>query len=226
MPTNHVTGSGKAEVRLRGDVATFTVATTGLDYGEALVHPLHVHAGGKGVCPPASAARPHNGHLTISTTDGIKFYGPPVLALTTRGDTSPASILTFRRFLIGGTLQYSRTIVVSASVAAAIRENNAVVVVHGTDYDHSGIYSNALDRSDLNKSVPGTLTAPALCGTLVAPRTSTVASVRAPASARVYVASLRADPAIDASESQLWCEPAQPAAVLPRARRPRGRTVA
>jgi hypothetical protein len=211
-------------VRLRGDVATFSVTTNGLDLSEALVHPVHVHAGGKGVCPPASAARPHNGHLTISTTDGIKYYGPPVLALTTRGDTSPASILTFRRFLVGGALKYSRTIVVPASVASAIRENNAVVVVHGTDYDHTGIYSNALDRSDLNKSVPGTLTAPALCGTLVAAQKSTVASVGSADPSRVYVASLYEDPAIDASESQLWCEPPEPVAVLPRARRPRGGT--
>ena len=39
---------------------------------------MHIHAGAKGECPPASAARPHNGHLTISTTDGINYYGPPV----------------------------------------------------------------------------------------------------------------------------------------------------
>ncbi len=83
VPTNHVTGSGSATVRLNGDTAAFTVTTNGLDNGAALVHAMHIHAGGKGECPPASAARLHNGHLTISTTDGINYYGPPVLALTT-----------------------------------------------------------------------------------------------------------------------------------------------
>ena len=121
VPTNHVTGSGSATVRLNGDAATVTVTTTGLDNDAALVHAMHIHAGGKGICPPASAARLHNGHLTISTTDGINYYGPPVVSLTTRGDTSPASILTFPRYLTGGNLRYSRTITVSPSVAAHVR---------------------------------------------------------------------------------------------------------
>ena len=110
VPTNHVTGSGEVTVRLNGDQATVTVTTKGLDNGAALVHAMHIHAGGKGECPPASAARPHNGHLAISTTDGINYYGPPVQALTTHGDTSVASILGFPRYLTGGTFRYARTI--------------------------------------------------------------------------------------------------------------------
>ena len=68
---------GSATVRLNGDVAVVTVTTNGLADGAALIHAMHIHAGGKGECPPASAARLHNGHLTISTTDGINYYGPP-----------------------------------------------------------------------------------------------------------------------------------------------------
>ena len=62
VPTNHVTGTGNATVRLSGDVATVTVTTSGLDNDDSLVHAMHIHAGGKGECPPASAAR-------VCTTD-------------------------------------------------------------------------------------------------------------------------------------------------------------
>jgi len=196
------------------NVAEFAVTTNGLDYNDSLVHPFHIHTGGKGECPPASAARPHNGHMTISTTDGIKYYGPPALALTTRGDTTPASILAFPRYLTGGTLHYSRTITLPADVAKRIRESNGVVVVHGTDYDHSGIYSGVLDRSELNKGVPGTATAPALCGPL---RTAAKTTASARGHTLVYTAVLKDDPAIPLSELFL-CEAGAtvPAAAEPR----------
>jgi hypothetical protein len=42
------------------------------------------------------------------------------------------------------------------------------VVIHGIDYDGTGIYSGILDRSELSRRLPGTATAPALCGVLVA----------------------------------------------------------
>ncbi len=167
VPTNHVTGSGEASIHLQGNRAAIAVTTSGLDNGAELVHLMHIHAGGKGQCPPASAARLHNNHLAISTNDGINYYGPPVQALTTHGDTSVASILAFPRFLSGGDLHYTRTIALPPSVAAAIRRDDAVIVVHGTDYDGTGIYSGVLDASELSKSVPATATAPALCGRLV-----------------------------------------------------------
>jgi hypothetical protein len=132
------------------------------------VHAMHIHAGTKGVCPPGSAARNHGGHLAISTTDGVPFYGPPVTALTTRGDTSKKSILAFTRFASGSDLRYKRTIRVSKVVAAQIRTHNAVLIVHGIDWNRNGIYDNtALDRSDLKRSLPGEITAPALCGELI-----------------------------------------------------------
>jgi serine/threonine protein kinase len=180
VPTNHVTGTGTVTIRLNGNRAAVTVTTTGLDENAPLVHAIHIHAGGKGICPPASAARPHNGHLTISTTDGIAYYGPPVQALTTRGDTSVASILAFPRFLSGGTLRYTRTITLPPTVAEHIRENDAVIVVHGIDYDHSGIYSGVLESSELDKRLPGTATAPALCGRLVGPQEVARQNPRAP----------------------------------------------
>jgi hypothetical protein len=60
-----------------------------------------------------------------------------------------------------------------------------VIVIHGIDYDGSGIYSGVLDRSDLDKALPATATAPALCGRLVGAQE--VASHSAPA---LYTASL------------------------------------
>jgi hypothetical protein len=194
VPTNHVTGSGSATVRLNGNVASITLTTNGLDYEESLAHALHIHTGGKGLCPPASAAHLHNGYLSISTTDGIKYYGPPAQSLTTSGDTSPSSILVLSRYPSGGKIHYTRTITLPASVASAVRENNAVIVVHGIDYDHSGVYSGVLERSELNKTFTATTTAPALCGPLVKTTTASVGA-RPRGDALSYTASLVVDPA-------------------------------
>ncbi len=204
VPRNRVTGSGNAKVSLDGDRATITVTTSGLDNGAPLAHLMHIHAGGRGLCPPASAARLHNGHLTISTTDGIVYYGPPVQSLTTHGDTSVTSILAFPRYLSGGTLRYTRTIALPPSVAAAIRANNAVVVVHGIDYDGTGIYSGVLDRSEIDKQVPGTATAPALCGRLVGSQTSAAIGANWNGSPPAYTASLNVDSALPSVPAGLF----------------------
>ena len=200
VPTNHVTGAGDIAMRLDGTTLTVTVAAHGLVDGK---HAMHIHAGARGVCPPASATRRHNGHLAISTLDGAPFYGPPVTALTTRGDTSPKSILSFNRFLSGSALRYTRKIELTDVVAANIRKNDAVVIVHGIDYDHDGTYGNVLDRSDLDRSLPGEITAPALCGQIVAVPASSTSSEPtktgqvAPRGGKgtFYVASLQPEPA-------------------------------
>jgi hypothetical protein len=170
VPTNQVTGTGRGTIRLNGDVATVSVETTGLLDGSP--HAMHIHAGGSGACPPASAATPHNGHLSISTTDGIKFYGPPQVSLTSQRDTSAKSIIDFSRYPSVGSIHYSRTITIPAGIAAAIRARNAAVIVHGIDYNHNGIYDNVLDRSELNNALPGEATAPALCGVLTPTKTA------------------------------------------------------
>ena len=167
VPTNHVTGTGTAAVTLHGDQATVTVDTTGLLNGAS--HPIHIHAFGLGICPPASAARRYNGHLAISTTDGLKYYGPMAAALTLSGDTTMNSMLAFSRYPTTGDIHYQRTITLTTAAANAIRNGNAVVVVHGIDYNHSGQYDMALDRSELDSSVSQDATAPALCGTLLNP---------------------------------------------------------
>ena len=191
VPTNHVTGSGAATVVLRGDTATLTLDTNGLLDGSP--HAMHIHAGGLGVCPPASAARLHNGHLAIDTKDGLHWYGPPQVSLTTSGDTSAAtlqhSVLAFSRYPDVGDIRYTRTITVPPGVAAAIRANDALVVVHGINYDASGIYDDVLGQSDLNPGIPSTATAPALCGQLVG--SGSASTNRQGRSSTVFVATLR-----------------------------------
>jgi hypothetical protein len=170
VPTNQVTGTGRGTISLNGNVATVAVDASGLLNGSP--HAMHIHAGGKGVCPPASAAHLHNGHRSLSTTDGIKFYGPPQVSLTSTGDTSSKSIIDFSRFPSTGTIRYTRKITIPQGVADAISAGDAAVIVHGIDYNHNGIYDNVLDRSELSNSLPGEATAPALCGPLVASQTA------------------------------------------------------
>ena len=167
VPTNHVTGTGTAAVTLRGDQATVTVDTSGLLNGAS--HPIHLHAFGLGICPPASAAKLYHGHKAISTTDGLKYYGPMAAALTLSGDTTMNSMLAFSRYPTTGDIHYQRTITLTTGAANAIRNGNAVVVVHGIDYNHTGHYDMVLNRSELDSAVSQDATAPALCGTLLNP---------------------------------------------------------
>jgi hypothetical protein len=213
VPTNRVTGGGTANLALNGDKLTATVKVHGLINQP---HFMHIHAGGFGACPPASAARLHNGHLAISTGNGIKFYGPPQVALTTSGDTSPKSIVESNRYPSTGTISYQRTFTVPPGVASAIRANNAVFVVHGINYDGTGFYDDFLGRSDLDSKLPGEATAPALCGQLVATQTA----VASRTGATTYAVVLR--PAVITSASQairfaLYCHLAALAATDPRA---------
>ena len=110
VPTNRVTGTGNGTVNLNGNQATVTVTTKGLLNGAP--HAMHIHAGGRGECPPASAARGTTDIVSISTTDGIKFYGPPEVSLTSTGDTSAKSRVDFSRFPTTGDIDYTRTVTI------------------------------------------------------------------------------------------------------------------
>jgi serine/threonine protein kinase len=200
VPSNNVTGTGSATLRLNGNMAVVTLKAIGLVNN---VHLMHIHAGppGRGLCPPASAAKLHNGHLAIDTKDGIPYYGPPAASLTTSGDASAQSFLSFNRFPSGSDINYKRVIPLAASVVELIRANNAVVVVHGIDYNGSGQYSNVLSASDLLPEYPATQTAPALCGPLTAAG-STARTGRGKAGGELYVAQL----IVDTSTTAWWCE--------------------
>jgi serine/threonine protein kinase len=187
VPTNRVNADGNATVHLnKQNVATVSLRAAGLL--DAAPHAMHIHAGGKGECPPVSAAHDHNGHLAISTTDGVPFYGHPLVALTNSGDTSPASILEFQRFPKTSRIVYSRRIRLPAETAALVRENKASIIVHGIDYNGNGVYDGTLGNSELNASMPGETTAPGLCGHLTAPAKTT--AQRDGTGSGVYTASL------------------------------------
>jgi hypothetical protein len=197
IPTNHVTGNGNAVMRLNGRSLKISVDSAGLLNGAP--HALHIHAGRKGVCPPASAAQNHNGHMTIATHAGVPFYGPAVESLTTRGDTSTNSLVAFARYPTTTNVRYRRTIKVTPIVASYIRKNNAVLVIHGIDYNRNGVYDGVLERSDLDRSLTGESTAPALCGPLVAAKQGGGGKKQAQnasgdASHGVYTATLVAQP--------------------------------
>ncbi|UZI27222.1 hypothetical protein [Streptomyces sp. VB1] len=165
IPTSKVTGSGTAMVHLKGNQATVTIKTQGL-LADA-PHAQHFHIGAKGQCPPASAAKQHNGQLSLNTTDGLPFYGKIGASLTTTGDTgADHSALAVDRFPKGAAYTYHRTIAVDDETAKSLRAENAVVVVHGIDFNGNGTYDNVLGASDLDPSLPSEATNPALCGPL------------------------------------------------------------
>jgi serine/threonine protein kinase len=200
VPTNRVTGGGNATMVLKGNTVTVTIHVHGLINQP---HFMHIHAGALGQCPPASAAHLHNGHLSISTGDGIKFYGPPQVALTTTGDTSTKSIVASDRFPSRGTFTYQRTITVPRGVAAAIRSDNAVFIVHGINYDRSGFYDSFLGPSDLDSKLPGEATSPALCGPLLGRRAAAARGGSAiHAGTVIYAAVLRPPVATPASQAR------------------------
>jgi hypothetical protein len=137
---------------------------------------MHIHAGAQGICPPASAARQHDGHYSINTGDGLRYFGAPQASLTEKGDTSTKSIVDFPRYSSVGDIRYRRTFVIPTSLADEIRTGDAVLVIHGIDYNHNGIYDGVLGVSDLDKSLPAEATAPALCGPLFSTQTASTAS--------------------------------------------------
>ena len=101
---------------------------------------------------------------------GRRARGVRTSRLRTRGDTSPNSALAVDRFSTAphGKLVYKRySIKVDARTAAAVRAGQAVLVVHGLDYNQNGKYDFAgAGASELNAKVPAEATDPAACGVL------------------------------------------------------------
>jgi hypothetical protein len=166
--------SGQGMVQISGTNLSFTLAAQGL-LADA-PHAAHIHFGAdaRQECPTASdnngapAQGETNPHEHFTTSEGAAAYGEIVVSLTKTGDTSPDSGLAVDRFGVGDDFEYSRgDVQVTPAVADAIVAGKAVVVVHGVDYDGDGTYS-AGERgvSDLDPSLPGEATDPAICGVL------------------------------------------------------------
>lgn len=176
VPTNRVTGSGSATVRLQGNVATVTVDTNRLLDAS---HLMHIH-GGTGNCPTAAEARVLNGHRFISANAADPVYGGVVASLTQTGDTRPSVHLVSKLYPATGTIRYKRTFMLGPGVAGEIRQGLAVIVVHGIDYNGNGRYDNSLGPG-------GEASAPALCGPLEPTQSASAANG---GSGTVYVAAL------------------------------------
>lgn len=169
IPGSGVTGYGHAEVEFnrKGQIDEFEVVAQGLLADHP--HAAHIHFGeqARHECPTLEDDTNEDGHL--NTTEGAPAYGPVVLSLTTRGDTSPASVLAIDRYdtATHGNIEYERDghFPTAAGVADAIAAGQGVVVIHGVDYDGDGTYSGSV-MSDLDPSLPTEATDPALCGVL------------------------------------------------------------
>ncbi len=169
VPGNGVEGRGHAEVEFdrHGQIDEFELKAQGL-LADA-PHAAHIHFGeqARHECPGLDDDTNMDGHL--NTSEGAPAYGPVQVSLTTRGDTSPASVLAIDRYdtATHGTIDYEREepVPTSDEVARAIADGKGVVVVHGVDYDGNGKYSGDV-MSDLDPSLPTEATDPALCGVL------------------------------------------------------------
>ncbi len=174
VPVNGVDASGQGMVQISGTTLSFTLAAQGL-LADA-PHAAHIHFGqeARHECPTVSdnnaAALGGETHPEehFTTTEGAPAYGEIVVSLTTTGDTSPESGLAVDRFAVGDDFEYSRgDVQVTEEVAQSILAGESVVVVHGVDYDGDGTYSpGERGMSDLDPSLPGEATDPALCGVL------------------------------------------------------------
>ena len=149
-------------------------------------HAQHIHYGERALNECPTLAQDSNRDGRVNTVEGIPAYGPVVVSLTTRGDTSPASFLKVDRFPVSkdGKYTYKRSNIRFTSVdgtgypgkngtgtakqiAEAVRSGEGVLVIHGLDYDGNRAYSFSKEgASELNASLPAEATDPAACGVL------------------------------------------------------------
>jgi hypothetical protein len=165
---NGVQASGTAMVQVKGNTIDVTMAASGLLADNPHAAHIHFSADARHECPAAGDDAEGDGHL--NTTDGGPAYGEVVVSLTKTGDTSAKSVLAVDRFdtAPGGELSYERgSITVAPEVATAVAGGQAVVVVHGVDYNNSGKYDGDV-KSDLDPGLPTEATDPAICGVLFA----------------------------------------------------------
>src|SRR5918992_2137605 len=132
-----------------------------------LPHAQHIHGFKQALseCPTLADSGRDN---LITTVEGLPSYGPIQVSLTTTGDTSPKSALAVDRFPVAnakGTVEYERTLMVSADVAKNLGKK--AIVQHGVDLNDNGKYDfKAAGKSELDPSLPQEATIPATCGVI------------------------------------------------------------
>lgn len=158
---------GRAQVVVNGHRLNVSIDARGLLRG--MPHAQHIHFGAQArhECPTALDDANHDFRLT--TAEGLPAYGPIRKSLTTRGGTGPASGLAVHRFPTArnGQIHYNRIMFGNDAVARGIRNGQAVVVIHGIDYNGNGKYDfAAAGKSELDPSLPAEATDPVVCGVL------------------------------------------------------------
>jgi hypothetical protein len=165
-PLNRSGAEGHAMLEKKGNKKVETeIHTKGL--APKLPHAQHIHGFKKAVseCPTLALSGRDN---LITTVEGVPAYGPIQVSLTTTGDTSPNSGLAVDRFPVAnanGTVEYERTLMVSANVAKNLGKK--AIVQHGVDLNDNGKYDfEAAGESELDPSLPQEATIPATCGVI------------------------------------------------------------
>src|SRR5829696_6772823 len=165
-PLNRSGAEGYAILEKEGKKKVATeIHTKGL--APKLPHAQHIHGFKKALseCPTLALSGRDN---LITTVEGLPSYGPIQVSLTTRGDTSPNSALAVDRFPVAnakGTVNYERTLMVSADVAKNLGKK--AIVQHGVVLNDNGRYDfKAAGKSELDPSLPQEATIPATCGVI------------------------------------------------------------
>ena len=197
VPMNTPAGAatGQFTLTLNGDRATISEHVSGLATklptdkktlsalgiptsfaGAPFPHVQHVHINGQDQCPTASADT--NGDGVISTVEGQPAYGGIGTTLAVKGDTSAKTATDVTVAPGGGSYTYKRTFTLNHATLTAIKNNSAVIVVHGLNPANAPKASLSTPNSlgvtlpGANKKVALIATAPALCGVLSASQMS------------------------------------------------------
>ena len=166
-PLNNSGAAGRAEVHVHNRRLNVHVNAHGL--AADLPHAQHIHFGKKARHECPSAFDDTNGDFRLTTAEGLPAYGPVRVSLTKTGATGPGSVLAVDRFPTApdGHVRYHRMTRTKEGIARGIRRGNAVVVIHGVDYNANGAYDfDSAGASELDPSLPAEATDPAVCGVL------------------------------------------------------------
>lgn len=131
-------------------------------------HAMHIHFGARARHECPTVRDDHNADHRVNTVEGQPAYGPVKVSMTKRGPTGPGSTLAVNRFPTApnGEIHYDRQTTTKQYVARAIKRGDAVVVIHGIDYNQNRAYDFGAGKSDLDPALPAEATDPVACGVL------------------------------------------------------------
>lgn len=166
-PLNDSGVRGFSEVTVQGQRLDISVNARRLV--KDMPHAQHIHFGKRARHECPTVHDDDNSDFRLNTVEGQPAYGPVRVSLTKRGDTTAASTLAVDRFPTApdGRINYDRETRTSDFIARGIRRGNAVVVIHGADYNHNHRYDfRAAGKSELDPNLPAEATDTVACGVL------------------------------------------------------------